>query len=153
MGISTRTICKAAIVGLFALAGTSSTALASASACSGATCKVPVIPGAKCVIAAYTNAGFTWTLSASVSDTGSPTFNTQKGSGENDTPMKWTSGNGVFKTNSEWIYINYTANGGTNLKMNTGSGFAEGTSAAIMNGEDGQDNDYNDVLVNVSCVK
>ncbi|MEM7429750.1 MAG: hypothetical protein AAF441_27080, partial [Pseudomonadota bacterium] len=58
-----------------------------------------------------------------------------------------------FQTNSEWVYFRYTANGSNNVKMNTGSGFTNLTSSAVMNGEDGADNDYNDIIVNVSCVK
>jgi len=153
MKISTTNIVKSATLGAFVAVTMASSAMAAQSSCKGAMCAIPVIPGAKCALSAYTNAAFTWTMAISNNPDGSDPFNTQEGAGENDTPMKWTSGNAVFKPGGEYVYISFTANGGTKLKMMTGSGFAEGTSSAIMNGEDGQDNDFNDVIANVTCVE
>ena len=137
----------------FALVGSVNTTIAAEAQCDGSMCAIPVIQGAKCALSAYTNAADTWSMSASMSSDGSSPFNTQSGSGEDNTPMKWTSGNAVFEAEGEYVYITFTAqNGGESLDIHTGSGFADGTSSAIMNGEDGADEDFNDVIANVTCI-
>ncbi|MEM7427123.1 MAG: fucose-binding lectin II [Pseudomonadota bacterium] len=145
-----KTLTATFAVGAIVSIAATTAAFSAQSSCNGNVCTIPVINGAKCALSAYTNAADTWNMSAAQ---GGSTFNEQSGSGENDTPMKWTSGNAVFTAGGDTITVTFSANGNTNVKMRTNSGFADGTSSAIMNGEDGADTDYNDVIANVTCIK
>lgn len=138
---------------VIAIGSGTSISLAAEASCKDSKCTIPVIQGAKCALSAYTNAADTWTMTISQAPGVEP-FNTQEGTGEDNTPMKWTSGNAVFTAEGEYVYLAFSAsNGGKLVEMHTGSGFAEGTSSAIMNGEDGGDQDFNDVIANVTCIK
>lgn len=145
-----KTAATAFALGAAATIAANSAAFAAQSSCTNNVCTIPVIKGAKCALSAYTNAADTWTMSASQ---GGSVFNTQSGSGEKDTPMKWDSGSGVFTASDTTVSITFKANGNANVTVRTNSGFAQGTSSAIMNGEDGADTDFNDVIANVTCIQ
>ncbi|MEM7216466.1 MAG: hypothetical protein AAF423_13070 [Pseudomonadota bacterium] len=121
--------------------------------CSGNVCKSALIEGVKCAAFAVTNAADKWTMSLSYNDDGSDPFFEGVGQGEDDTPVKWVSGKAVFKAESDSVYVSFTANGSSDVTMHTGGGAADGSVGTIINGEDGADTDFNDIIVGVSCTQ
>lgn len=127
------------------------TANAGFGTCVGNVCEAAVIEGVRCATPAVTNAADTWTMSVSYDPKGSDPFFEGEGAGEDNSPVKWMNGAAVFKAKKDKIYISFTANGSPDLQVKAGGGAADGSVATILTGEDGADNDFNDIIVSVVC--
>lgn len=129
-------------------------ASAAESFCAGSKCAVPVIKGAKCILAGVTNGGYTWNVSMSDNADGSNPFWTGYGTGADNTPMKWKTGNALFTAKSDRVYVSYSVNESNSVRLKTSVGFTNETSGALMTGEDlPNDDSFNDAIVWVNCSK
>jgi len=109
--------------------------------------------GKACWVAAYTNSAAVWTLTIL---TGTATAVKMSGSGINFAPMKVIEGNARFTVKSGLEAIFDSSTGRTEVKLKASTIVNKKGDPAVFGnlfgGEDGTDDDWQDILVNVTCL-
>lgn len=112
-----------------------------------------VAVGKACWVEAYTNSAATWTMT--VKD-GDKTVLVFQGSGVNFAPMKVIKGNPRFTVRNGATVTFKSATGKAAIKIKNStiasSNGDPAVFASLIGGEDGGDDDWQDILANVTCL-